>query len=274
MTKRLYLIIYIANAMTWTACTDDHTEPVSAEDGAIRLGASVVGMESVTRALTEPDIYKGSNPSAGNPFEADVWFSNTSGEFQHNPTGTTNLPCHTTMTFTGALEYAYTSDNKNLKYNTQDKDAPVYCVGFHPQDSWQTTDDKTATASIDGNTDLMFAPQISGSWSKPLKEQTYKHLLTWLKVCICSTSQEAADTWGEVKSISIQSEDGLSVNLGTGAVTYNTTTTSFTVAEDETLHTTMTEVGKGVLCSPAKEYTLTIETANAGTRQVNIPQVG
>lgn len=271
MRRSLYLIIYI---MAWAACTDDHAEPVPAEDGAIRLGASVVGMESSTRAVTVPAIYKGSNPSADNPFKADVWFSNTSGEFLHSPALPTNLPCHTQMTFEGALVYAYTptegsSVAENLKYST-DGDL-VYCVGFHPQDRWiPSTDGKTATATIDGKTDLMFAPQISGSWSSPLKEHSYKHLLTWLKVCICTTTQEAAAAWGDVESISIRSADGLSVDLGTGAVTYATTTSPFVVVENQPLHTTMQEVGSA-LCSPAKEYTLTVKTANVEERTITIP---
>lgn len=281
MRRSLYLLYIVVWASVWTACTDDCADVTSGNEAYISLGASVVGLETVTRAdgdnetTEEPPLplYKGT-PSAGNPFEADVCFSETEGVFLHSPAETTNLPCHTQMTFEGALEYAKNPNNgSNLRYTTGENSPTVYCVGFYPQGNvWTVAEDgETATAPIDGKTDLMFASPISGSWNIPLRIQTYNHLLTWLKVCICSTSQEAADTWGVVKSISIQSKDGLSVDLGTGTVTYNTTTTSFTVAEDETLHTTMKEVGSGVLCNPAKGYSLTVVTANAGTRTVTIP---
>ena len=283
MRRSLYLIIYIVVwASVWTACTDDCADVTSGNEAYISLGASVVGLETVTRAdgdnetTEEPPLplYKGT-PSAGNPFEADVCFSETEGEFLHTPTGITNLPCHTQITFEGALEYAMNPENgSNLKYTTGENSPSVYCVGFYPQNVWTVAEDgKTATAPIDGKTDLMFAPPIEGSWNNPLRTQTYNHLLTWLKVCVCSTSQEAADTWGKLKSISIQSADGLSVNLGTGAVTYTKSANAspFVVVENQLLHTTMQEVGKGVLCSPAKEYTLIIETTNARTRTITIP---
>lgn len=282
MRRNLYLIMYIAVwATVWTACTDDRADETSGNEANICLGASVVGLESVTRAdgergTTEEEtftLYKGT-PSAGNPFAADVCFSETEGEFLHNPAEKNNLPCRTQMKFEGALVYAKNPDDgNNLRYTTGENSPSVYCVGFYPQGKWTVAENgKTATATIDGETDLMFAPPISGSWNTPLREQPYNHLLTWLKVCICTTTQEAAAAWGDVKSISIKSADGISVDLEKGAVTYTTSAnpSPFVVVEDQPLHTTMQEVGSA-LCSPAKEYTLTVKTANAGERTITIP---
>ena len=267
MKRKLYLIIYVAVcAVVWAACTDERTEAYAGDDACIRLGASVVGIESATR-VASASVYEGSSPSSARPFEADVCFSNTNGEYGTDGVEPTYVPCRTQMTFDGSLVYAKTSDGANLKYATTGDNPPsVYCVGFYPQDKWTiAVDKKSATAAIDGSTDLMFAPQQTGSWSNPLKELPFNHMLAWLKVCICATSQEAPAAWGEIERISIKSADGLSVNLGAGTVTYNTSTSDIVAVENKTLHTTMQEVGS-VLCAPVTEYTLTIVTANAGTR--------
>lgn len=268
MKRKLYLIIYVAVcAVVWAACTDERTEVYAGDDACIRLGASVVGIESATRVVSA-SVYEGSSPSSDRPFEADVCFSNISGEYGTGGGEPTYVPCRTKMTFDGSLVYAKTSDGAhNLKYETTGDNPPsVYCVGFYPQGKWTiAVDKKSATAAIDGSTDLMFASQQTGSWSNPLKELPFNHMLAWLKVCICATSQEAPAAWGEIQSISINSADGLSVNLGTGTVTYNTSTSDIVAVENKTLHTTMQEVGS-VLCAPVTEYTLTIVTANAGTR--------
>lgn len=279
MRRSLYLIIYIAVwAAVWTACTDDRADVTSGNEANIRLGASVVGLESVTRAdgeegTTEEEVYKGT-PSADNPFAADVCFSETKGVFRDAPQGTTNLPCHTQMKFEGALVYAKNpADGSNLRYTTGENSPSVYCVGFYPQSVWKVAEDgKTATAPIDGKSDLMFAPPIEGSWNTPLREQPYNHLLTWLKVCIGTTTQDAAAAWGVVESISIQSADGVSVNLETGAVTYTTSTnpSPFVAVTNQPLHTTRQEVGSA-LCSPAKEYKLTVKTKNTEERTITIP---
>ncbi len=280
MRRNIYLIMYIAVwVAAWNACTDDHVDETSGNEAYIRLGASVIGLEPVTRVNEEEGnteekiftLYKGT-PSASNPFAADVCFSETEGKFLHSPTGTTNLPCRTKMKFEGALEYAMNPDDgSNLRYKTGENSPSVYCVGFYPQSVWTVaTDGNTATAPIDGKTDLMFAPPVKGSWNTPLRTQTYNHLLTWLKVCICTTAQEAAFAWGDVESISIESADGVSVDLGTGTIIYHTTASSFVAVKDKPLHTTMQEVGSA-LCSPAKEYTLTVKTENAGPRTITIP---
>ena len=265
---KLYLIIYVAVcAVVWAACTDERTEAYAGDDACIRLGASVVGIESATR-VASASVYEGSSPSVSNRFVADVCFSNTSGQYGTDGVAPTYVPYRTQMEFDGSLVYAKTSDGaNNLKYATTGDNPPsVYCVGFYPQGKWKIVDNnESATATIDGSTDLMFAPQQTGSWSNPLKELPFNHLLTWLKVCICATSQETAAAWGKIESISIKSANGLSVNLKTGTVTYDTSTSDIVAAENKTLHTTMQEVGS-VLCAPATEYTLTIVTANAGIR--------
>lgn len=268
MKRKLYLIIYVAVcAVVWAACTDERTEVYAGDDACIRLGASVVGIESATR-VASASVYEGSSPSSARPFEADVCFSNTNGEYGTDGVEPTYVPCHTQMKFDGSLVYAKTSDGaNNLKYaTTGDNPSSVYCVGFYPKGKWMiAVDKKSATAAIDGSTDLMFASQQTGSWSNPLKELPFNHMLTWLKVCFCATSQEAPAAWGKIERISINSADGLSVNLGAGTVTYNTSTSDIVAVENKTLHTTMQEVGS-VLCAPATEYTLTIVTTNAETR--------
>lgn len=274
-----FYLILVLGALT--ACSDALEEYIG--DNNISLNVSVANIESATRAA-KVDTYEGSVPTTLNKLKADVWFSNTLGEYKNDPVAPTYLPCRTQMEFDGTLQYAFetpVTQTNNLRYNTQNKATgddvapiyePVYCVGLYPQGAWTTTDDKNATATIDGSKDLMFAKQIQGNWSEPLSGKTleFEHQLTWLKICICATTQEASSAWGEVKEITVNSASTATVNLGTGNVTFsdNTSIPAFDSSSEnyeelKDLHTTLKEVGS-VCCSPTTEgsYTVTIQIGN------------
>lgn len=248
------LIYVLPVVLAFVACTDKADDSLAGGD--ICLNAAVGEIES--RAETLP--YLGTTPTTGNPLRAWVWFSEDATEYGNSEVNImTHLPCRTVMTFEGAPVFAYNATGQNLKYDTG-SNSTVYCVGFYPAENvWETTDGKTATATVDGSSDLMYAPKISGTWGDPLQTQTYQHLQNWVKVCVCATSQDAADVWGKITDISVSTQTSVSVDVTTDAITYSDDGTMpvFDSKEGQPLHTTMQEFGS-VFCSPAEEYTVSV----------------
>lgn len=237
-------------------------------DKNIGVNATVGDIDTSSRAVAEP--FKGKVPTSDNKLLADVWFSTASGTYEHNPTGSEyRLPCRTSMEFDGTLQFAFDGDGNNLKYNPNND--YVYCVGLYPEGAWETTDNTTAGATFDGKQDLMFAKEISGNWQTQLntKNLLFEHQLTWLKVCICATSQESAVAWGNVSHISIDSHTKATVTLSSGQVAYGTPGEIVALADETVLHTTMKEVGS-VFCSPVESpdndgnYTYTVNVTVGG----------
>lgn len=268
--KRINLIYIWAMLGAFVACSDEADMPVSGNE--ICLNAIVGDIES--RALAE--TYTGATPTTDNPLKAWVWFSNTSDDYSDAPDATTHIPCHTVMEFKGGPTFARVGDSQ-LKYQVTEVDGkyvPVYCVGFHPAENvWSIENNKIATAAIDGTKDLMFAPAISATWGEPFgskeanRNLDFQHLLTWVKVCVCATSQDASGAWGKITEMTISSKTEVSVDATDGKVTYSTDgTIPIDVAtEGISLHTTMKEVGS-VLCSPALTYTVNM---NVGEKRIN-----
>lgn len=250
--KRTYLLYILPMVLAFVACSDNAEESVSGNE--ITLDAAVNGIES---RLAIP--YLGATPTTGNPLTAWVWFSEDAAAYGDSETDNlTHLPCRTTLTFNGAPQFATDASGNNLKYGTDGAD--VHCVGFYPAEgAWSTTDGKTVTATIDGTTDLMYAKKISGKWGAPMEQQTYQHLQNWVKVCVCATSQEAADVWGKITDISVSTQTSVRVDVSTDAVTYSVDGTMpvFESTGGQALHTTMQEIGD-VFCSPADKYTVSV----------------
>ncbi len=262
---RNFKFIYIGFVlMTMSACSKSGTGEIG-DSVDIRLGAAVGDIQVGSRTTAEP--YLGSTPIQ---FNSEVWFSNTSGVYENNPSATTSLPVHTAVTFKGPqLEYVYYG-SKNIQYPTDDTE--VYCVGFYPNDGdWKTSDNTNVSHPIDGIDDLMFAKQIAGTWNNHFGTLRYEHLLTWVKIAVCATSHDTADAWGDIEEISINSKSNVSIDLKSGKCTYGGDTRAIsTMSAAAPLLTTMHEVGS-VLCSPETEYTLTIKTSNnADPKQITL----
>lgn len=261
--KRKNLLYTLPMMLAFVACTDTADEPLAGGD--ICLNAAVGEIEN--RAVANP--YKGVTPTGQNPLKAWVWFSNDENVYGNDEeSALTHLPCRTVMEFEGAPVFAYNATGQNLKYDTG-SNSTVYCVGFYPAENvWETTDGKTATATVDGSSDLMYAPMISGTWGNPLQTQTYQHLQNWVKVCVCATSQDAADVWGKITDISVSTQTSVSVDVTTDAITYSDdrTMSVFESKEGKSLHTTMQEFGS-VFCSPAEEYTVSVTIGGKNVSQ-------
>lgn len=186
-----------------SACSEhDGGIPVKeAED--ISLSAVVDEVEILSRASND-GAYTGTVPSDQNVLEAAVWFSLESGTYKHDPQGETNLPVHTQIDYkSGTATFPTGTDESTKPKYPTNADTPVYCVGFYPNSGWSNPENnyKKATHTITGTQDLMFAPQISGNLNHKFETQRYRHLLTWLKVCVCAASAEAGSYWGDLKQV-------------------------------------------------------------------------
>ncbi len=256
------LSIYISFiALTMAACSENTSDGPDLS-GNIQLKATVGDLRINGRAGIKGAEAAPYRPQDGKPYEAAVWVRNYDGDYENNPIGDTNLPVHTTVKFDGSQMAYVLHDNKNLKYPTDNK--KVYCVGLYPVSEplkWKTTDNKIVSHPIDGEADLMFAPEIEGSWNLNFKTQQYEHLLTWIKINICASSHDAVDAWGRIKQICITSDSEVQVDLKNGTYQYIGEQLIYTMTSSTTLSTSIHEVGS-VFCSPEKEYKVTVITTN------------
>ncbi len=282
--------------LTMQACTESGADAPDAPDGGkIRLSAAVGSLENRSRAETDPgtdptpasnpyraDTYLGS-PSEANKLKAALWFRvKADGTYKNAPAENPELqlPVHTAMEFWRPEKEFVSYNNASLKYPTDDN--PVYCVGLYPNDEgkedaegnpagWTPgSDNLTALHSIDGVTDLMFAPEIEGTWTTPYANPLqFEHLLTWVKIDVCATSHDTAEAWGAIEQIEIKSRSRVAVNLK--EIDLKTVQPEYTpdapdkfiptMSAPHELTTTMHEIGS-VLVSPETAYTLRIKTKN------------
>jgi len=265
---KLRYLIYILPV--FTACTAEAPDAVIENKETIGLIAGF-GDAFGTKASVSAEAYTDSIPSSANPLEAEVWFSTTKDTFKGqkyvSPKGDI-IDVRTTITYYGptiTVPDPYDGENR-VTYPPNH--GVVHCVGLYPQEVWKpSSDGLTATATIDGSSDLMYADQMSGSDENALSKtrQLFNHELTWIKIRVRSTEHATGETWGKIKKISVNS-------LPTAKVTFSTNTVEFTgtstpiVAFDSTgvdMPIQSTEFGS-VLVSPTNsgKYFVNVECAN------------
>lgn len=281
-------------ASLWLSACSEHEggfPEKEAED--ISLRAVVDEVESISRSSND-GAYTGTVPSDQNVLEAAVWFSLDSGSYPNpdKPDAETNLPVHTRIDYkSGTATFPTgTDDSSKPKYPTN-AETPVYCVGFYPNEGWENPNNEDvidytkATHAITGTQDLMFAPEISGSLNHKFETQRYRHLLTWLKVCVCAASAEAGSYWGDLKQIVLKDvATTLTIDLTKGE-TAEDLDNQFNQQDDvnfsnnEDIHilnsdgiqldVMVKEVGS-VFCKPQSEYIIDIICANGMAENVLI----
>lgn len=217
MRRILSYILLIVMGAVMAACS----KLDSPQRRAIQL--SFASDDLIVETKADADAYT-SAPSSENPFKADVWFSLLKGQYKHAPSENPELsiPARIPITFTstGATDAIFIDGgvNKNLLYPLDPEaktQSSVYCVGLYPAyidagTNWTNESNNEGTGTkfthtINGSQDLMYADQIEGSYSNNFEPQSYKHLLTWVKINVSATSSEAAGVWGQVEEISIGS---------------------------------------------------------------------
>lgn len=295
--KRIYLILYIAllGCVCLSSCTEQLD--INRTDNTISLRAEVENVMPVTR--TNNSNY--ATPISNNNITATVWFSTVQGKFSDGTDTddpkdeSTNIPGHYVIDFEGEKSVFpnVTDESERPRYPIPDESGikDVYCVGFYPSTGWGTGDENSskATHTITGFEDLMFAPPIMGNWNNHFDRQKFLHLLTWLKVCVCTTTTEAGNYWGKLKKITLVNvPSGLQINnLSKMQSDYEDANDKVTLtsgdisptgtSEPDIFNNTMgidlginiQDVGS-IFCYPQSEYKLRIECEN-GTVTKKIP---
>lgn len=218
--SKIHFIIYMAllGGMWMSSCTEQLD--INSTDKAITLRAEVENVMPATRSESYAE------PVSNNNIKATVWFSTIQGKFLDGPKDeSTNIPGHYEIDFQGetAVFPKVDDESKRPRYPIPDENGTVqevYCVGFYPHTDWSyvpgdgtDANHSKATHIITGFDDLMFAPPIKGNWNKHFDRQKFLHLLTWLKVCVCTTTTEAGNYWGKLKRITLKNvPSGLQIN--------------------------------------------------------------
>ena len=269
------LYIGVLCLFTLSSCAD-YYDYSNREAKEIKVGASVVTIDSESRSQAVP--YKGSVPTDTSKLNSALLFSLNSGDYNTTvPTiDGTNLPCHTTIEFQNGLMTIpdpYLGDpTKTLRYPTTDQS--VFCVGLCPETGWSVNAKSGGGSivkhSIDGITDIMYAPEISGSWNTPFSNQEYTHLQSWVKVCIEGLSYDAKDVWGNIESVKLISNNNITIDLTTGAIGSDNVKKEYEILDVPIeLKITNQEIGS-VFCYPTNQFTLRVKTTRMDVRDVTV----
>lgn len=243
-------------------------------DERIAMSAIVNDMGGVESKAADPFEGITSNKN----LKAKVLFSFESGKYINAATYPWYIPSHTEVEYSGSdLTFIKYKEN-NVIYPTstdiaQGHSETVYSVGLYPAtDDWTFEEDGTsASHPIDGSADIMFADQISGTWTKPLTVQEYSHLQTWIRVLASANTIDAGAQWGEIEKVTIKSSDKVNIefpaSIGSkSTITYSDNKTDIVVYEKKNgsdgldLSITTSPIGE-VFVSPQATLTVTVHTA-------------
>lgn len=236
--KANYLYIIMGFVLAgMMACTEEVSN-MQMEDEASRIYLSAGVGETVTSRAP----YSPTSPTVEHPLDVSVWASTTTGTYPNSElngsTGTVEI--HTNAHFQSGNpqllgDAIYPKANENAEAKT------VYFVGLHPKsENWATPSDgddnpsnndySTACFTFTGKEDVMFAPQISGTYGTAFDDSPtfhFYHLLTLLRIEMAVDKyMEAAtdsikavqksairDAWGQIESMTISSKKQVVVDL-------------------------------------------------------------
>lgn len=158
--------------------------------------------------------FNGTAPSESQPLDALVCISTDSYSYPSGGNdGTTD------GTIGKHLQVQFSSGSRQLingaYYNKSTPDRTVYFSAMHPQSGWSFADNTSVHCTFDGSDDVMFAPQETGKYGNQNPPTlNFRHLLTWIKMEIKADSEAVATAWGPLRSITIGSKNGISIDLG------------------------------------------------------------
>ncbi len=254
-------IIHISLLICLISCQQNGLDAVQV--GAPVYIAASVGGDSMTKAPYMPTNNQGhmvETPSPEHPLKTDVWGSTTSYIFTEEfydqektrpwdgSDESGKVAIHTDATF-------QSGDPQLLRaaiYNKNTKPT-VYFVAFSPisqgAEKWVASEDgKSASFVFSGNDDVMFAPQVQGTYATDYSKSpvlSYSHLLTWLRVEMQAESKEVSDSWGAIKSMTIRSNSNVKIDLQKEAYnndgTYNFENVVFSEETDLNFYKTIEE---------------------------------
>ena len=261
MLSKMRRIIHISLLICLISCQQNGLDAVQV--GAPVYIAASVGGDSMTKAPYMPTNNQGhmvETPSPEHPLKTDVWGSTTSYIFTEEfydqektrpwdgSDESGKVAIHTDATF-------QSGDPQLLRaaiYNKNTKPT-VYFVAFSPisqgAEKWVASEDgKSASFVFSGNDDVMFAPQVQGTYATDYSKSpvlSYSHLLTWLRVEMQAESKEVSDSWGAIKSMTIRSNRNVKIDLQKEAYnndgTYNFENVVFSEETDLNFYKTIEE---------------------------------
>ena len=261
MLSKMRRIIHISLLICLISCQQNGLDTVQV--GAPIYVAASVGGSTMTKAPYMPMDNQGhmiETPSPEHPLKTDVWGSTDSYIFTEEfydqektrpwdgSDESGKVAIHTDATF-------QSGDPQLLRaaiYNKNTKPT-VYFVAFSPisqgAEKWVASDDgKSASFVFSGNDDVMFAPQVQGTYATDYSKSpvlSYRHLLTWLRVEMQAESKEVSDSWGAIKSMTIRSNSNVKIDLQKEAYnndgTYNFENAVFSEETDLNFYKTIEE---------------------------------
>ena len=247
------IIIIISTILFITTSCSKQEGNDNDNDRLIKLDAGVSTV--ITAPLSKAAITTES-------FEATVAGWETSSTPNYTQAATwTSTPTRITIGSTDALEL-----KNNPEYNLETS-IKTYVTGWYH--AGIPSNDMVSITSTSGDIDVMYAGAISGSLDNKIKQTlTFNHLLTQIKFVIIGKGWE---TTNKLQSITIdQAQLPISLNIGTGVVTY--ATIAPLVIPDlsgQTVTTTATPAGVPVMIAPINGNALPLTiVSDSGTTKI------
>lgn len=282
--KKILLSMMAVAALA--SCSQDEQVNITTGENEIVAGATTLSVDASTKAPVN------SIPAEG--LLARVPVSSTPGDYTAEWQNNAGY-----MKFMRASEAtSFCDDNGDVtpKFYPADNSI-IYLCGLYPHDAWGTIN-TSATASIDGKTDLMFAPQVTTTKDdapSSFKTLAFAHLLTQLRIQFQAADQDAANAWGNISGLELLDKDGAALNkkvtvtlsngtpafaTGTGTLSFYQCTSKTDFTENEyaaKAPTTAATYVAYILCPPViadgattAEYKLKITSAGGATETVDI----
>lgn len=273
MRRYLYMLICLVVS---ASCSDFVHETDEYRNIQFRASVSEPMIVSKADPLVEAVPWRGTTPSDENRLKVKLMLSMESGVYKSVPASANFLPCHTWIEYTDnqfhdPAPVTYTPAGGSPmtgqpKYPTSrdsnDVIDKVYCTGLYPEEGWTVPESGTsASHAIDGVQDLMYAPQIEGSLEALFGPQTYGHLLTWIKVCVCATSQDALNVWGNIEKVYVTGKSEISLNLADGSCSFSSEKDFLVHDTSIPLATTIASVGS-LFCAPQSSFVVKVKSSN------------
>lgn len=267
--KRDFLHIILGGllASVMTACQQDVPNVEQTDEDASRIYLSAgIGNSESTRAPYYPTDGNGEPlhaPTLEHPLNVSVWASTTSGTYPNSELNGNNddgtVAIHTDAHFQSG-DPQLLGEAIYPKAQTQGETAKkVYFVGLHPlsnqTNSWTATNDnKDAQFTFTGKEDVMFAPQISGSYGTEFDQSPqfhFYHLLTWLRISMVaylgedeenSTTltedekklkrEKVSNAWGKITELTLKNQKDIITISNLGEATTSNYTSHVTFATE------------------------------------------
>lgn len=234
MMKRNLLYTVVGLVLTSTvACTNDIQVIGQMDEGPDRIYLAV-GVDGAvpSRSPFYPTDGNGTvltSPSMEHPLDVSVWASTTPGEYPNSGLNgkSGSVAIHTQAHFISGDPQLLGEAIYPKQPSGSETPIPVNFIGLHPKsvaggNVWTVSpDNRNASYVFTGKDDVMFAPQISGTYGTAYNSSPtfhFYHLLTWLRIEMVAdgaTTQEreaVIEAWGNIQSMTITGKNQVTVS--------------------------------------------------------------